>query len=48
MPFVKSLASERRAYIIAVILLFSKIMSTYSCCVLKRLVCIAIMAPLGH
>ena len=48
MPFVRSLASKRRAYVVAVILLFSKIMPTYSHCVLKGLVYIAIIAPLGR
>ena len=47
MPPVRSLASERRAYIVAVILLLSKIMPTCSCCVLKGLVYIAIVAPLN-
>ena len=48
MPFIRSLASKRRAYIIAVILLLSKIMPTYSCYVLKGLVYIMIIAPLGR
>ena len=48
MPFVRSLASKRRVYIIAVIFLFSKIMPTYSCYVLKGLVYIIIIAPLGR
>ena len=47
MPSVRSLASERRAYIVAVILLFSKIMPTCSCCVLKGLVYIIIIALLS-
>ena len=47
MPPVRSLASERYAYIVAVILLLSKIMPTYSCCVLKGLVCVIIIALLG-
>ena len=47
MPLVKSSASERRTYIVAVILLFGKIMPTYSCCVLKGLVYIIIIALLG-
>ena len=47
-PPVRSLASERRAYVIAVILLLSKIISTYSHCVLKGLVYIAIIAPLSR
>ena len=48
MPSIRSLASKRRVYIIAVILLLSKIISTYSRCVLKGLVYIAIIAPLGY
>ena len=48
MPFIRSLVSERRAYIVAVILLFSKIMPTYSYYVLKGLVYIIIIAPLGR
>ena len=48
MPFLRSLASERCTYIIAVILLLSKIMPTYSCCVLKGLIYIAIIALLGR
>ena len=48
MPFIRSLASKRRIYIVAVILLFSEIMPTYSCCVLKGLVYIIIIAPLGR
>ena len=48
MPFVRFSASKRRAYVVAVIFLFSKIMPTYSYCVLKGLVYIAIIALLGH
>ena len=48
MPFIKSLAFKRCAYIVAVILLLSEIISTCSCCVLKGLVYIAIIAPLGR
>ena len=48
MPPVRSLISERCVYIVAVILLLSKIMPTYSCYVLKGLVCIAIIAPLSR
>ena len=47
MPLVRSLASECRAYVIAVILLLSKIIPTYSCYVLKGLVYIIIIALLG-
>ena len=48
MPFVKSSASKRCVYIVTVILLFSKIMPTYSCYMLKGLVYIAIIAFLGR
>ena len=47
MPFIRSLASKRRTYIIAVILSLSKIIPIYSRCVLKGLVYIIIIAPLG-
>ena len=47
MSFVRSLASKRCACVVAVILLLGEIMPTYSCCVLKGLVCVIIMAPLG-
>ena len=48
MPPVKSSASKRCTRVVAVILLLSKIMPTYSHCVLKGLVCVAIIAPLGR
>ena len=48
MPFIRSLASERRAYIIAVILLLSKIMPSYSYCEEKKLVYIIIIALSSH
>ena len=48
MPFVRSLASKRCARVVAVILLFGEIMPIYSCCVLKELVYIAIIALLGR
>ena len=48
MSFIRSSASKHRAHVIAVILLLSKIMPTYFCCVLKGLVYIAIIAPLGR
>ena len=48
MPPIRFLASERHTYIVAVILLLSKIISTYSCCVLKGLVYIVIIVPLGR
>ena len=47
MPPIRSSVSKCCAYIIAVILLLSKIMPTYSYYVLKGLVYIAIIAPLG-
>ena len=47
-PPVRSLASERYTYIIAIILSLSEIMPTYSCCVLKGLVYIIIIALLGR
>ena len=46
--FVKSSAFKRCARVVAIILLLSKIMPTYSRCVLKGLVYIAIIAPLGR
>ena len=47
MPFIKSLAFKRHTYIIAVILLLSKIMPIYSRYVLKGLVYIIIIALLS-
>ena len=43
MPPVRSLVSNRRAYIVAVILLFNKIMPIYSCYTKKKLVYIIII-----
>ena len=48
MPPIRSLASKRYAYIVTIILLLNKIIPTYSCCVLKGLVYIAIIASLGR
>ena len=48
MPPIRSLASERRAYIIAVILLLGEIMPSYSYYEEKKLVYITIMAPFGR
>ena len=48
MPFIRSLASKRCARVVAVILLLSEIMPTYSRCVLKGLVYIAIIALLNR
>ena len=47
MPFIRSLASKRCARVVAVILLLSEIMPTYSYCVLKGLVYITIIALLS-
>ena len=44
MPFIRSLVSKRRTCIVAVILLFGKIMLTYSYCAEKKLVYIIITA----
>ena len=46
-PLVRFLAFKYYAYVLAVILLLSEIMPTYSCYVLKGLVYIIIIAPLG-
>ena len=48
MPFIRSLASERCAYIIAVILLFGEIMLSCSHCVEKKLVYIIIVTLFGR
>ena len=48
MPPIRSLASKRRAYIVAVILLLGEIMPSYSHCKEKKLVYIAIIAPFSH
>ena len=48
MPFIRFLVSKRRAHTVAVILLFSKIMPSCSCCEEKKLVCITIIAPFSH
>ena len=47
MPPIRSSTSKRRTHIVAVILLLSKIMPTYSRYMLKGLVYIAIIAPLS-
>ena len=44
MPFIRFSASKRCICVVAVILLLSKIIPTYSCCVLKGLVYIIIIA----
>ena len=48
MPPIRSSASKRYAHVVAIILLLSEIMPTYSRYVLKGLVYIAIMAPSGR
>ena len=48
MPPIRSLASERRAHTVAVILSLGEIMPSYSCCNEKKLVCVVIIAPFGH
>ena len=45
MPSVRFLIFKRRTYIVAIILLLSEIMPTYSRCVLKGLVYITIIVP---
>ena len=45
MPPIRSLVSKRRACTVAVILLFSEIMPSYSCCEEKKLIYIIIAAP---
>ena len=47
MPFIRSLVFKCYAYMVAVILLLSKIIPTCSCCVLKGLVYVVIIAFLG-
>ena len=47
MPFIRFLASKRRAYIVAVILLLGEIMPIYSYYAKKKLVHIIITAPFG-
>ena len=48
MPFVRSLASKYCTYIVAIILLLSKIIPTYSYYILKGLVYIVIISPLSR
>ena len=47
-PFIRFLASKRCTYVVAVILSLSEIMPTCSCCVLKGLIYIAIIALLSR
>jgi hypothetical protein len=44
MPFIRSLAFKRYAYVVVLILLLSEIIPTYSCYAIKELVYIAIIA----
>ena len=48
MPFIRFLASKRHAYIVAVILLLSKIMPMCSYYTKKKLVCVIIMASFSY
>ena len=48
MPLVRSLVSKYYTYVVAVIFSLSKIIPTYSCCVLKGLIYIAIIALLDY
>ena len=48
MPFIRSLVSKRCTHIVAIILSLNEIMPTYSRYILKGLVYIAIIAPLGR
>ena len=43
MPLIKSLASERCAYIVFIILSLGEIMPLYSRCAKKKLVCVIII-----
>jgi hypothetical protein len=45
MPFIRFLAFKRRAYIVVLILLLGEIMPTCSCCAVKGLIYIIIVAP---
>ena len=45
MPFIRSLASKRRAHVVGTIILLSEIMLSCSWCVKKKLLYIAIIAP---
>ena len=48
MPPIRSLASEYCAYTVAIILLFSEIMPSYSYYKEKKLVCVIIIIPFSH
>ena len=43
MPFIRSSASKRHAYIVVTILLLGEIMFIYSYCAKKKLVCVIII-----
>ena len=48
MPFIRFLVSERCTHIVAVILLLSEIMPSYSCYKEKKLVYIIIITPFNR
>ena len=48
MPFIRSSASKRRAYIVAVIFLLSEIIPSCSRCEEKKLVYVIIIAPFSR
>ena len=48
MPLIRFLASERRAYLIALILSLSVIIFIYSYYAEKKLVCVIIIAPFSY
>ena len=48
MPFIRSLVSKRRAYIVVVILFLGEIMPSYSYYKEKKLVYIIIVAPFSR
>ena len=48
MPSIRSLVFKRRAYTVAVIFSFGKIIPSYSRCKEKKLVYVVIMAPFGR
>ena len=48
MPPIRSLASKRRTYIVAVILSLGEIMPIYSCYAKKKLVYVTIIAPFSR
>ena len=48
MPFIRSLVSKRRTYIVAIILSLSVIMPTYFYYIVKGLIYVAIMALFSY